>query len=84
VMFMLKDGTTIYKRIASAAVVGDNTVFTITDTFASTVALSSIAYCCWLNTYRFAVDELSLEWLTDSVAQFTASFQLLRDLADGL
>lgn len=84
VMVMMKDGSTLYRRITAAAVDGDDTVFTVAENWASTVALSSIAYCCWLNTYRFAVDELSLEWRTDSVAQFSTSFQLLRDLDDSL
>lgn len=84
VMFMMKDGSVLYRQVTGITVSGSESIFAVSGNWASTVPLSSIAYCCWLNTYRFAVDELSLELLTDSVAQFATSFQLLRDLDESL
>lgn len=84
IAILLSDGSWLYRQITGYADDGDESVLTVDSNWASTVALSDIVMICWLNTYRFAVDELALEWETDSVAQFTATFQLLHDLDEAL
>lgn len=79
-----KNGTKLFRKVSAIAVDGEESVLTLTTPWASAIARSQISYVGWLSTYRFAVDELAIEWLTDSVAQFSTSFQLLRDLDESL
>lgn len=39
-----------------------------------------IALVCWLNRSRFATDALTVEWLTDDVAQMVAQIMTLEDI----
>ena len=84
VVIALKDGTQLFRRVSGIVADGAQSVFTVTAAWGSSVSLDQISYVGWLATYRFAVDEMSVEWLTDSVAQFSTSFQLLRDLDESL
>lgn len=73
----LTDGTYIVKKIASVALSGGNSVFTMDSNWSANVALSQIRYISYLPLCRFAGDTLTIQWTTRGVAQFNLTFRTL-------
>lgn len=73
----LANGTVLYRFVVSMAVDTGDTVVTVAGTWGQNVALADILAISWLLNTRFASDDMTIEWLTDSVAQAKLSFQSL-------
>lgn len=76
----LADGTEIYRTVTNVAPSGNNSVVTVGANWAATVQPSDITMVSWMPVWRFASDLLTLEWLSDSVAQAGLAMQSLEDL----
>jgi hypothetical protein len=82
IYIMTKAGDLEYNSILSAEVVDGNTVLTLDGHFSNALSPDDVLYVGWLNSARFASDELNIEWLNDSVAQFQVPFTTIKDVGD--
>ena len=84
IMVLLKDGTRIYRRVATAFTVGDvhgdDTIFQLTQLWSSNIAVSDIHMVCWMPVCRFASDAITIEWLTDTKSRIQLAIKTLEDL----
>ena len=79
-----KDGSMVYRLIQSIDLVSDgevqDTLITVTQTWGREVSQNTILFISWLLLWRFASDSLTLEFLTDTVAQFQVPLMSLENL----
>lgn len=80
-----KDGTMLYRLIQSIDLVSDgsggtDSLITITQTWGREVSNNTIEYISWLLLWRFASDVLTLEFASDTVAQFQVAMRSLETL----
>lgn len=78
------DGSMLYRAILSIDLIttidGIATSITVDGVWGRTFGPDDIDYVCWLLASRFASDGLTIEFLTDSVAQFQITTQSVEDL----
>lgn len=79
-----KDGSMLYKLVLSIDAIsdadGDDSVITITETWGQRIDPDDVEYVSWLLLFRFASDTLTIEFLTDRVAQFQSTLRSLENL----
>ena len=84
VMVELNDGTRIFRAIDEFTTIddaeGNDTLINLTETWDETYQVSEVAFICWVRCWRFATDDLTAEFLTNSVANLQMSMQSLEDL----
>lgn len=73
----MADGSRVYRQVTGIAAVGGNSVVAITPNWA--ISADDIRFVSWLPVWRLASDNLTIEWLSDSVANASLSFQTLED-----
>lgn len=76
----LRDGSQIYRSVSGIVIDGVDSVLTVTAPWSASAALDSIARIAWMPVWRFASDTMTMEWVTDSVAQINMTLQMLEDL----
>lgn len=74
------DGSYQARRITSVVASGPNTRINVFPAWTTAVNAATVRLACLLPVWRFAVDNVSVEWLTNSVGQWQASVQTLEDL----
>lgn len=83
-MVELNDGTRIFRVIDEITEIedvdGHDTLINLTETWDETIAVEDIGLICWVRCWRFATDDLTAEFFTDSVANLQMSMQTLEDL----
>lgn len=72
----LTDGTALYRRIASVAVSGANSVITVTTAWG--VGLTSVARISLMPLVRFASDEMTTTWRSALSSRIRLAFQTVR------
>lgn len=81
---MLGDGSLIFRKVLSVAIVADgggtDSAITISGTWGASFTADSIVMCGWMPVWRLASDELTVEWLTNTVAQVQLTMQTVEDL----
>lgn len=65
----LDDGVQVRRKVTSIEVVGGNSVMTVNAPWDFDIPLSRILMVSWMPRWRFASDEMTVEWITDEVAQ---------------
>lgn len=75
----LFDGTVIRNKLLSVAAVGQNTTLTFESPWPVTLG-TNVLMISWLPVWRMASDSLTIEWVTDTVAQYKINVQTLEDL----
>lgn len=65
----LSNGQTLHRRVTSVAASAGNSVVTVSAAWGVAAQPSEIVRVSWLLLSRFASDELTVEWLSDEVAQ---------------
>lgn len=60
---------------------GDRTVLTLGASLGQEVSPEATLMACWMPVCTFASDELTIEWLTNTVAQSQVTIQTVEDLA---
>lgn len=74
------DGSQLIKAVNAMAGQGGNTVIDTGTNWPRNIALSEIMMISWLPRWRLASDILTIEWLTDEVAQYQISIQTQKDI----
>lgn len=84
VLVLLKDGTQVFRAIETMIEIndsdGDDTLIQMTELWGSTIPVDSIDRVSWVRVWRFATDDLTAEFVTNSVANMQLSMQSLPDL----
>lgn len=75
-----EDGAYEAHRIASITGVAGNSRITTTAPWSRAVNFQTAYMACFLPVWRFAVDNLSFEWQTSTVAQWRTTVQTIEDL----
>ena len=70
VALYLRDGRKVYRKIDGIIVSGGNSVMSVSAAFTFGITTGDIAKISWMRPARFTSDEVSLEYLTDSVVQW--------------
>lgn len=80
IKIVLVDGTVLYKAIADITPTSSESIISLVEPMDTTVALEDIERIAWLHVTRFATDDMTLRWVTQSVAVCQTSFCALEDL----
>lgn len=75
--FKMKDGVEHRTRITSVTLVGGNTLITLDTPLNQIVSADTIVRIAWLRVSRHATDVMTIDWLTQSVAQTQMTVQSL-------
>lgn len=78
---LYKDGSYQANLLQAIAEDGSDTTLTFTEAWAAPTNGNTVASMSWLPLYRLGSDTLALEWLTNAVAQWKLSFQILKEWA---
>lgn len=73
IMVMTRDGFSVALKFDSISLDGSNSVLHLTDTYPFDLVPDDVAMISWLPVRRLATDTLTIEWMTDEVAQFVVS-----------
>jgi hypothetical protein len=80
----LLDGTILLRKVVSVAVVDTggetDSVVTISGTWGVALSSANVVQAGWMPVWRFASDNLTVEWITNSVANVQMTMQTLEDL----
>lgn len=79
VVFILRSGGRLGRRIMSIVDDGDDTVVTFTEPFTAPISLSDIKRVSYLGLYRLASDSVTIAWATSEVAEVDVNFVLKKD-----
>lgn len=75
------NGTNLIRRVQdifeTSDSLGNDSIVQVTAPFGRDIDLKDIRQICWLPLWRFASDSLTMEYLTDEVAQFAINFKTL-------
>jgi len=80
VIAFFRDGSYQANRITGITVSGSNSRVAVLTPWAQAVNDTTVRQVCFLPVWRFATDDLTLEWLTNTVSQCQTSFTTLEDL----
>jgi len=80
IIVILADGTSIIRPVAALTVSGEDTIVDVGTEWSHSIPLSEITMISWLLPCRFASDILTIEWLSDEVAQYRVSMQTRPDI----
>lgn len=82
-MVELNDGTRLFKVIAEITDIeddlGHDTLINMSEVWADTIDIEDVAFVSWVRVWRFATDDLTAEFLTNSVANVQMSMVTLPD-----
>lgn len=73
------DGSYMIRPVVAISEQSGNSIIDTGTEWPRDISLSEILMICWLPRWRFSSDILSIEWLTDEVAQFQLTMQTLED-----
>lgn len=77
IALITNDGNIYCERVASIVTAAGNSQLNLIEPWEDSILLSDIRMVCWLPLWRFASDQLGLEWLTSAVVQTQLTFQTL-------
>jgi hypothetical protein len=80
VAIKLADGSWLYRYITAMSVIGETTELTFDEPFTFDVAHGSVVGLYWLNVCRFAADTMTVQWITDEIAQTVLQIKTLESL----
>lgn len=76
----LRSGVKLFRTVSGMYVDGENTVISTTRPWFYDIEPEDIAMVSWMPVFRFASDDVSFEWLTDSVVQVQLNMRSLENL----
>lgn len=80
VAVIMDDGRRIFREVVSIAVDSGESVLSLDRNWLSDLPLEEITMICWLPAMRMAVDQLTIEWVTSTVAQVSLGMRTLEAL----
>lgn len=79
-----KDGSMLYRQVLAISNItdaeGDDSGVSVTEAWGRAIDPADVEYVSWLLVCRFASDSFTIEFLTDSVAQFQTTVRSLENL----
>ncbi len=86
IALLLTDGSVLVRAVTDLTVVsdqfGDDTLFSISEPWTFGFEPEQVVIACWMPVWRFASDGLTMEWLSNTVAQAKLSMRTLEDLPE--
>lgn len=79
-MVVLLDGTQIIRQVMSITTDSTNSYIQVDESWGVDFDLEDVVMVCWVNLCRMASDEVTIEHLTNSVAQIQLTFETLEYL----
>lgn len=73
----LDDGTQVHRKVTSIDAVDGNSVVTVDVPWDLDIPTSRILMVSWMPRWRFASDQMTVEWITDEVAQTVLNMRSL-------
>lgn len=80
VFVKMNDGELILRKVTQIEQVENGSVILVDEPWGREFTADDIVMCGWMPVWRLASDTLTIEWLTNSVAQFTLNMITLEDL----
>ena len=80
IIIRLNDGTELIRSVDDISEQDGNSVVDVGVNWPRNIELSEIMMVSWLPRWRLASDILTIEWLTDQVAQYQISIQTMKDV----
>lgn len=80
VSVLLRDGTRFFREVDLLEVSGGRSKMTLASGLPQSIAVDDVKAISWLPVCRLASDEMTVEWLTNSVAQTRLGFTTLEAL----
>lgn len=84
VFVLLNNGSVLLRKVMSITEIsdsnGDDSIITVDQTWGTTISQDTIVMCGWMPAWRFVSDDLTVEWLTDAVAQVQMTMTTIEDL----
>lgn len=77
---LMTDGRRFYRTVETLVMEGGNSKLTLGSALPYAITPATVANICWLPVMRLGSDELTIEWLSDQVAQARLIFQTLEAL----
>lgn len=77
IVIELKNGLRFYRLVTTAAESGGTTLLSVDQPFNDSVSPATVRRCAWMRVARFASDDLTIEWITSTVAQSQVQVQTL-------
>lgn len=85
VMIEIADGTRYFRRVVEIHSVtdgiGTDSIMTLDAPIIDPITLADLVRVSWVPTWRFATDQLTLEWRTDDVATVSMAFQTTESIS---
>lgn len=79
----LKNGTTLYRTVDSiteSLIYPGNSIMNLNESWPAPIPLSDVHWISWMPVWRFASDILTMDWLTNEVAQCELTMRSLEAL----
>lgn len=76
----LRDGRRTFGRISDFLEFGGDSLLVMEDAWPFQIDPANVLMICWMPVWRSATDTLTIEWITDAVAQTKLSLKTLEDL----
>lgn len=84
IFVLMKDGGLVLRQVNTILEVidgdGEDTFVNVTDPFDREITPDNIVMCGWMPAWRLSSDTLTIEWLTNTVAQTQITMQTVEDL----
>ena len=84
VFVLMHDGSLVLRKVLSVAAVsdssGEDSLIQVEEAWDREISVDKIVMCGWMPAWRMVSDNLTVEWLTNSVAQVTLNMMTLEDL----
>lgn len=80
VFVLMNSGALILRQVANIEATETGALLTVTESWGVDFSAADIVMCGWMPVWRLASDSLTIEWMTNSVAQVTLNMVTLEDL----
>lgn len=84
ITIMMRDGRRLFRKVVDMYGVtdatGSDTVFLVDSIWPFQIKPEDVLMICWLPRWRSATDTLTIEWITDNVAQTKLSLKTIEDI----
>lgn len=77
---LMRNGDRFFRSVSDVVTAGGDSVIQLASALPQTITPSNVRAISWMPVRRLASDELTVEWITDEVAQVRLTFQTLEAL----
>lgn len=80
ICIVFNDGSTLFAKVLTIYAHDGNSVIDCYPPFARDLTPATVQMICWMPAHRFASDSMTIEWITNKVAQCQLSVVTIEDL----